>query len=314
MESIGIREGFAPFGPYQTWYRVTGHFDGKNTPLVILHGGPGCTHDYVDAYKDIAASGRAVVHYDQLGNGRSTHLPEKDSSFWNVALFLEELDNLLDHLGISDNYALLGQSWGGMLASEHAVRQPAGLRALILANSPSDMRVWVQEANRLRQLLPAGVHETLLEYERAGDFQAAAYQDASRVFYDNHVCRVIPWPEEVARTFAQVDADPTVYHAMSGPTEFHVIGSLKDWTIVDRLRHINVPTLVISGRYDEATPTVVRPFLQQIPNVRWALFENSSHMPHVEERVGCMGTVVRFLDECLSGAMAGDRKLEELPL
>ena len=101
---------------------------------------------------------------------------------------------------------------------------------------------------------------------------------------------------------------------MSGPTEFHVIGSLKDWTIVDRLPQVNVPTLVISGRYDEATPTVVRPFLQQIPNVRWALFENSSHMPHVEERVGCMGTVVRFLDECLSGAMAGDRKLEELPL
>jgi L-proline amide hydrolase len=154
----------------------------------------------------------------------------------------------------------------------------------------------------------------LLEYERAGDFQAVAYQDASRVFYDNHVCRVIPWPEEVARTFAQVDADPTVYHAMSGPTEFHVIGSLKDWTIVDRLPQVNVPTLVISGRYDEATPTVVRPFLQQIPNVRWALFENSSHMPHVEERVGCMGTVVRFLDECLNGAMVGDRKLEELPL
>jgi L-proline amide hydrolase len=177
------------------------------------------------------------------------------------------------------------------------------------------MRVWVEEANRLRQLLPAGVHETLLEYERAGDFQAVAYQQASRVFYDNHVCRVLPWPDEVARTFAQVDADPTVYHAMSGPTEFHVIGSLKDWTIVDRLRHIKVPTLVISGRYDEATPTVVKPYLEQIPNVRWALFQNSSHMPHVEERVACMGTVASFLDECLEErAMIGDLKREELLL
>ncbi|MGH8395076.1 MAG: alpha/beta fold hydrolase, partial [Pseudomonas sp.] len=103
-----IREGYAAFRDYQTWYRVTGDLDSGLTPLVILHGGPGCTHDYVDAYKDVAASGHAVIHYDQLGNGRSTHLPDKDPSFWTVGLFLEELDNLLDHLQISNNYAILG--------------------------------------------------------------------------------------------------------------------------------------------------------------------------------------------------------------
>ncbi|WP_413792687.1 MULTISPECIES: proline iminopeptidase-family hydrolase [unclassified Pseudomonas] len=299
MEFLPIREGFASFGPYRTWYRITGEFTRGCTPLVVLHGGPGCTHDYVDAFKDVASSGYPVIHYDQLGNGHSTHLPEKAPSFWNVALFLDELQNLLDHLGIRDNYALLGQSWGGMLASEHAVLQPAGLRALIVANSPADMHTWVLEANRLRQLLPDNVQQTLLEHERAGTLKSAEYLEAARVFYDRHVCRVTPWPDEVARTFDQIDADPTVYHAMNGPTEFHVIGSMKDWSIVDRLSQINVPTLLISGRYDEATPTVVKPYLDHVPDIRWALFENSSHMPHIEERMACMGTVVRFLDECL---------------
>lgn len=302
MELLPIREGFASFGPYQTWYRITGDFNNGCTPLLVLHGGPGCTHDYVDAFKDVANSGHPVIHYDQLGNGRSTHLPEKAPSFWNVALFLDELQNLLDHLGIRDNYALLGQSWGGMLASEHAVLQPAGLRALIIANSPADMHTWVLEANRLRQLLPENVQQTLLEHERAGTLKSAEYIEAARVFYDRHVCRVTPWPEEVTRTFDQIDADPTVYHAMNGPTEFHVIGSMKDWSIVDRLSQISVPTLLISGRYDEATPTVVKPYLDHVPDIRWALFENSSHMPHIEERMACMGTVVSFLDECLQKA------------
>ncbi|WP_417698019.1 proline iminopeptidase-family hydrolase [Pseudomonas sp.] len=302
MELLPIREGFASFGPYRTWYRITGDFNNGCTPLLVLHGGPGCTHDYVDAFKDVANSGHPVIHYDQLGNGRSTHLPEKAPSFWNVALFLDELQNLLDHLGIRDNYALLGQSWGGMLASEHAVLQPAGLRALIIANSPADMHTWVLEANRLRQLLPENVQQTLLEHERAGTLKSAEYIEAARVFYDRHVCRVTPWPEEVTRTFDQIDADPTVYHAMNGPTEFHVIGSMKDWSIVDRLSQISVPTLLISGRYDEATPTVVKPYLDHVPDIRWALFENSSHMPHIEERMACMGTVVSFLDECLQKA------------
>ncbi|MGY2282599.1 proline iminopeptidase-family hydrolase [Pseudomonas gingeri] len=299
MEFNEIREGFAHFGPYQTWYRVTGDLANGRTPLVILHGGPGCTHDYVDAFKDIAASGHAVVHYDQLGNGKSTHLPHQDPSFWTVQLFLDELDNLLDHLGIRQHYVLLGQSWGGMLASEHAVRQPAGLKAMILANSPSCMRTWVSEANRLREQLPAAVQQALLKHEQARTYNDPEYVEASRAFYDRHVCRITPWPDEVARTFAQVDADPTVYHTMSGPTEFHVIGSLKDWTIIDRLHLVKVPTLVISGRHDEATEAVVRPYVEKIAGARWALFEDSSHMPHVEERQACMGTVVQFLDESL---------------
>ena len=298
MALINQTEGFAPFRDYRTWYRITGSLNSEKLPLVVAHGGPGCTHDYVDAFKDIAAlDGRAVIHYDQLGNGNSTRLPDKGPDFWTVDLFLEELDNLLTHLGIQDHYAYLGQSWGGILGAEHAVQRPTGLKALVIANSPANMRTWVAEANRLRLELPSDVQQTLLKHEEAGTLTDPEYIAASRVFYDRHVCRVNPWPKEVARTFAIMDEDNTVYRNMNGPTEFHVIGTMKDWTIEDRLNHIQVPTLVISGRYDEATPLVVKPYVDNVLGSEWVLFEESSHMPHVEERDLCMKTVSTFLNK-----------------
>jgi L-proline amide hydrolase len=295
---LPTEEGYVPFGEYRTWYRITGSLDSPLLPLVVAHGGPGCTHDYVDSFKDIhALDGRPVIHYDQLGNGNSTRLPEKGPDFWTVELFLNELDRLLAHLGIQHRYAYLGQSWGGMLGAEHAVRRPAGLKALVIANSPANMHTWVAEANRLRCDLPEDVQATLAKHEDAGTITDPDYIAASRVFYDRHVCRVVPWPVEVARTFAIMDEDNTVYRNMNGPTEFHVIGTMKDWTIEDRLPDIVAPTLLISGRHDEATPEVVRPYVERVPNIRWVLFEDSSHMPHVEEKALCLATVSGFLKE-----------------
>ena len=291
-----VQEGYADFQGHQTWYRVTGDLASGRLPLVVAHGGPGCTHDYVDSFKDLAEHGWPVVHYDQLGNGRSTHLRGIDPGFWTVALFLDELNNLLRHLGIGQ-YVLLGQSWGGMLGAEHGVRQPAGLRGLIIANSPASMALWREAAAGLQAELPPEVQATLARHEAAGTTDSPEYRAASQVFYDRHVCRVQPLPAEVARTFAAIDADPTVYHAMNGPTEFHVIGSLRDWSVIERLERIQVPTLLISGRHDEATPACVEPFERLIPNVRWRIFEDSSHMPHVEEREACMATVAVFLAE-----------------
>ncbi len=296
-------EGFMPFRGYQTWYRVTGDLEGPRLPLVVAHGGPGCTHDYVDAFKGITAlDGRAVIHYDQLGNGKSTHLPEKGPEFWTVDLFLAELDALLAHLGIARRYAFLGQSWGGMLGAEHAVRRPEGLKALVIANSPANMHTWVAEANRLRRDLPADVQETLLRHEAAGTLTDPEYTKASMAFYDRHVCRVTPWPAEVARTFAAMEEDNTVYRHMNGPTEFHVIGTMKDWTIEDRLPQIAAPTLLISGAHDEATPEVVRPYREKVPDIRWVLFPDSSHMPHVEETEACLAAVSDFLKQHDAGA------------
>ena len=296
------RQGTLDFGGRETWFRVTGDLDATlaagRAPLVVLHGGPGVPHDYTLRIAGIAGQGRAVIHYDQLGCGRSTHLPDQGADFWTVSLFLDELDNLLDGLGIASSYALLGQSWGGMLAAEHAVRQPAGLRALVIANSPASMELWLAEANRLRELLPADVQAALLRHELAGTTNSAEYLEAEKVFYDRHVCRVVPNPPEVVASFAALEQDPTVYHTMNGPSEFHVVGTLKSWSVIDRLQAIAAPTLVINGRHDEATTACVQPFADHIPDVRWEVFEDSSHLPHVEEQERYLQVVGEFLDTC----------------
>ncbi len=295
------REGFCDFGGGRTWYRVTGDLDATRAegkaPLVVLHGGPGAAHNYTLTIANIAATGRAVVHYDQLGCGLSTHLPDKGADFWTVQLFLDELDTLLAHLGIADHYAVLGQSWGGMLGAEHAIRRPSGLTSLVIADSPASMQLWVSEANRLREDLPPEVQATLLAHEAAGTTDSPEYAAAEEVFYARHVCRIVPNPPEVSASFDQIQADPTVYHTMNGPSEFHVIGTLRDWSVVDEVAAIDVPTLLITGAHDEATPATVQPFVDSIPTIRWEIFADSSHMPHVEEEERYLQVVSAFLDE-----------------
>jgi L-proline amide hydrolase len=293
-----VTEGMSKFGDYQTWYRITGDLNSGKAPLVVLHGGPGCVHDYLLPVAAVAESGRPVIHYDQVGNGRSTHLRDKPPEFWTVQLFLDELSSLVDTLGIARGYHVLGQSWGGMLAAEHATLRPDGLRGLVICDSPASIELWVSAAARLRAALPPGVDDVLRAHEEAGTTDSEEYHSAMRVFYDRHVCRVVPWPPEVERTFAAIEDDPTVYMAMNGPSEFHVIGSLRDWSIVDRIDAVNVPTLIISGEFDEAAPETVRPYHERIPDARWEILKNCSHMPQTEDPDTFLPLVVEFLDSC----------------
>ena len=278
----------------ETWYRIVGDLGSGPTPDVICHGGPGAAHDYTEPIANLSRYGRGCVLYDQVGCGNSTHLPDAPADFWTVQLFKDELVDLTRELGIADRYAVVGQSWGGMLGMEHALDHPAGLRALVVADSPASIPLWVAEANRLREDLPPEVQATLVKHETDGTTDTQEYEDAVRVFYDRHLCRV-PWPDYVERSFAKMAEDPTVYHTMNGPSEFHCIGSLKTWDITDRLHSISVPTLLVSGRYDEATPHIVEQIHTRIPGAQWRIFEESSHMPHVEEQEDFLETVEAFL-------------------
>jgi L-proline amide hydrolase len=271
-----------------TWYRIVGGPLDRGArgpaPLIVAHGGPGATHDYLLSIAELAVNGRAVIFYDQLGNGRSTHLPEQGADFWTVDLFVQELQNLVKALGLENGHHLLGQSWGGFLAQEYALTSPVGLSSLVLADTAASFPEFLAECNRLRELLPADVQQTLVDHEKAGTTGDPEYLAACDVFYRRHVCRLDPWPPEVVESFAWIDRDPTVYHTMNGPSEFHVIGSIKDWSVRDRLSEIVLPTLLVSGAHDEAGPAVQQTLLDGIPGSSWHLFEHSAHMPHVEER------------------------------
>ena len=289
-------EGRMEWRGHETWYRVVGELDATapQTPVVICHGGPGAAHDYCEPIADLSRSGRACVLYDQLGCGKSELLPDAPTDFWTPQLFKDELTELTRHLGISDRYAIVGQSWGGMLAMEYALDHPTGLRGMVVADSPASMTLWVSEANRLRADLPPEVQETLTRHEEAGTTDDPEYEAAVAVFYERHLCRV-PMPDCVQRSFAQIAANPTVYHTMNGPSEFHVVGSLTGWDITDRLHEITTPTLLVSGRHDEATPLIVGQIHERIPGAEWVIFEESSHMPHVEEPEAFLDAVEAFL-------------------
>jgi L-proline amide hydrolase len=206
------------------------------------------------------------------------------------------LENLIDHLGQRAGFHVLGQSWGGMLGAEYGVRRPKGLKSLVIANSPASMDLWSSEAMRQRSLMPQDIQDALNKYEALGDYDHPDYKAATDWVYARHVCRVVPNPPEVVASFTQTAADPTVYHTMNGPNEFFVVGTLKNWDITPELHKINVPTLLISGRHDEATPATVQPYKDLIKGASWMIFENSSHMPHVEETEFCMGVVGGFLN------------------
>jgi L-proline amide hydrolase len=294
-----VSEGRMTWLGHETWYRVIGELvpDAQKTPVLICHGGPGAAHDYCEPIADLHRFGRTCVLYDQVGCGRSELLPNAPPDFWTPQLFKDELVELTRHLGMAERYALVGQSWGGMLAMEHALDQPAGLQAIVVADSPASMTLWVSEANRLRADLPPDVRDTLTRHEVAGTTDDPEYEAAVSVFNERHVCRVVPMPDCVERSFRQIATNPTVYHTMNGPSEFHVVGPLKTWDITDRLHEIGTPTLLVSGRHDEATPLIVGQIHERIPGAEWALFEESSHMPHVEEPQAFLEAVESFLQK-----------------
>jgi L-proline amide hydrolase len=291
-------EGHLQFEGHSTWYRVVGDLDpGANrAPVILCHGGPGATHDYLESIADLQRSGRACVLYDQLGSGNSEHLPDADPSLWTPALFERELAALAAHLKIDGRYHVLGQSWGGMLALLHGIERPPGLLSLVVADSPASAAEFAAGANELLEELAPDVVETIRAGERSGETSTPEFEAAVMEFYKRHLCRLDPWPEEVTRTFAKLEADPTVYATMNGPTEFTVVGTIKDFDITDRLPEIEVPVLLISGAYDEVRPHVVARVDERLRDSEWVLFEDSSHMPHLEERERFLDVVEAFLE------------------
>ena len=204
--------------PCQTWYKVIGSLEGNQTPLLCLHGGPGCTHEYllplIDMHK---IHGIPIIFYDQVGNGKSTHLPEKngDTDFWTVSLFGKELDALVKHLGLDERgYDLLGQSWGGMLAAVFAVSRPKGLRRLVLSNSPASVPKLEEGIAVMRKELPQDVQKTLDECEAVQEYESQRFEDATMVFYKKILCRLEEWPQDLNDALGNMKKDPTVYGTM----------------------------------------------------------------------------------------------------
>jgi L-proline amide hydrolase len=184
-----------------------------------------------------------------------------------------------------------------MLAMDHALDHPPGLLSVVAADSPGDADAFARGAVALLDTLEPETKATILRHEEAGTTDDPEYQEAILEFYRRYVCRLDPWPDALVRTFDAMESDPTVYGTMNGPSEFTVIGPLRQWTIADRLGELDVPLLLISGEHDEVRPDVVRQVFERVPGARWELFETSSHTPHLEEPERFLRVVEGFLEE-----------------
>jgi proline-specific peptidase len=261
----------------------------EGTPVLLLHGGPGAASDYLHPLADH----RPVVVYDQLGCGRSD-LPD-DTSLWTVDRSVAEVDQVRAALGL-ERCHLLGQSWGGWLAIEYMARGTRGVERLVLASTSASIPEFMAGARGLIEALPEPHRTVLIELGAKEQYDHPDYQAAVDVFYHRHLCRADPWPDALLRSSAQMDGNQ-VYLTMNGPTEFDVIGRLREWDRTADLGRIDVPTLVTCGRYDEITPSCSETITHGIPGARMHVFERSAHCAHLEEPDDYAGVVEAFLSE-----------------
>ncbi len=285
------REGWFEWKGHRTWFRVAGELGSGREPLLCLHGGPGSTHHYFTPLERLAAEGRAVVLYDQLGCGRSDRPVEIE---WSLGVFLDELAALRSELGL-DRVHLLGTSWGGMLALEHALTGLGGVSSLVLSSTLASADEWLSEVRRLRDELPADVRAVLDEHARAGRFDTPAYERAEAVFNARHFYRGDADLPEIERMLLERGRES--YRAMWGPNEWTLTGALRGWDVRPRLHELDVPALVIRGRYDLSTEAIAATLVRGLPHAREVVFEESSHTPVLEETERYLEIVGEFLRE-----------------
>ena len=282
-------EGFVKVLGYSLFYRSFG------TPLkgtiLCLHGGPGATHDYLLSMADLAEEGYRVVFYDQLGCGKSD-VP-KDKQLFVPERYVEEVEAFRKHLKLGKIH-VIGSSWGGMLAIAYALKYQKNMKSLTTVGGLHSVPMTTHEMNRMKNRLPKEVKATMDKYEAEGDYENPIYGEAVMVFYKKHLCRMEKWPKEL--TYSLEHISKPVYYTMNGPNEFTIIGNIRYWDVTDKLPSIKVPTLVLTGEYDEVSPRVGRVIHKKIDGSKLVILPGCSHTPFWEKKDAFMKTVTSFLE------------------
>jgi proline iminopeptidase len=284
-------------GDFQVWTRRMG--DNPRIKLLLLHGGPGATHEYFEAFDSyLPAAGIEFIYYDQLGSHRSSQ-PDIPA-LWDTARFVDEVEQVRLALGLdAHNFFLLGHSWGGILAMEYALAHQGHLKGLVISNMVSSIPAYNRYAREV--LMPGIAPEVLAEIqaiEAAQDYDNPRYMALLIPHhYEHHVLRLphAQWPDPVQRAFAHLN--PKVYIPMQGPSELGASGKLLDWDRTADLPQITVPTLTIGGAHDTMDPQQMQAMAQALPKGRYLHCPNGSHMAMYDDQVNYMQGLVAFLQE-----------------
>jgi proline iminopeptidase len=277
-------------GKYKVWTKRMGSGPLK---VLLLHGGPGFPHDYLEAVESfLPQAGIEMYYYDQLGVGNSD-VPD-DPSLWTLPRYLSEVEEV--RLGLKlDNFVLYGQSWGGILAIEYALHYQQHLRGLVISNMCAGVQSYLKHIAALKQQWLTPEQRTRLDaLEAAKDYENPAYKHIiEETLYQKMLCRLTPWPEPVMRAFRL--ANEKIYNQMQGKSEFEVVGNLKDWERWDRLHEIRVKTLTMGAMYDEMDPADMVKMAKMMPNATSAICPNGSHLCMWDDQAVYFRHLLEFL-------------------
>ena len=281
-------EGFIGVEGGRVWYHRVGTC--KGTPLLLLHGGPGSCSYYM---KPLLALGdeRPVIIYDQLGCGKSDRVT--DTTLFTVDRYVRELQTVRDSLGL-DEVHLLGHSWGSMLAGAYMGTNPTGVRSLIMSSPLVTTAQWEADADSLILLLPDSTQKTIAAHEAAGTTDSPAYAAATQEYYSRHLMRA-PSRNPVDEDSGSKAFSKLVYLYMWGPSEFTSTGTLKRFDSSEWLRGVKVPTLFMTGEFDEATPASTRRFAELVSGAEVAIIPNSGHLTQNDNLEAVLAAIRGFL-------------------
>ena len=290
-----ITEGYMPFLDYKVYYRIVGETTGKKKPLLLLHGGPGSTHNCLEVLDKISTlDGRMLISYDQLGCGNSYLDGHKE--LWNLKTWIDELKAIREHLHL-DEVHILGHSWGGMLEIAYiSDEKPKGIKSAILSSTLSSSKLWGKEQHRRIKYLSKEDQDAIEEAEKTGNYSTNEYAIANKHFMIRY-CRIDINENSPECLTRPKKIGNEAYETAWGPNEFTPIGNLKDFDYTEKLKDWKVPSLIINGTSDLCSPLIAKTLYDNIPGSRWELLDDAKHICYVDQNEKYIDLLIEWLNK-----------------
>lgn len=297
IEAAGVRmiPIQTPKGNFKVWTKRFGN--NPKIKILLLHGGPAMTHEYMECFETFfQREGFEFYEYDQLGSYYSDQ--PKDSTLWRTDRFVEEVEQVRKAIGADDsNFYLLGNSWGGILAMEYALKYQKNLKGLLISNMVASAPEYGKYAEEVlaKQMNPQVLSE-IREIEAKKDYNNPRFMELLIPnYYHEHICRLKEWPDALNRSLKH--ANSSIYVQMQGPSEFGISGLLATWDIKKRLHEITVPTLMIGAKYDTMDPKAMEEQSKMVQNGTYLYCPNGSHLAMWDDQKTYMNGVIQFIHQ-----------------
>lgn len=284
-----------PVGKFKVWTKRFGN--NPKIKVLLLHGGPAMTHEYMECFETFfQREGFEFYEYDQLGSYYSDQ--PKDSSLWTIDRFVDEVEQVRKAINADkDNFYVLGNSWGGILAMEYALKYQQNMKGLLVANMMASAPEYGKYADEVlaKQMKPKVLKE-IRDLETKNDFENPRYMELLIPnFYQEHLCRLKEWPDGLNRASKHVNSE--IYTLMQGPSEFGISGRLAKWDIKNRLHEITIPSLMIGAKYDTMDPKAMEEQSKLVKKGRYLYCPNGSHLAMWDDQKVFMNGVIQFIND-----------------